>query len=57
VAVIVAHNHPSGKAEPTMEDIAVTQQLSAAGKILGIELLDHLVVTRDAYYSILESER
>ena len=54
VAVIVAHNHPSGELEPTAADIAVTEQLQEAGAILGIELLDHLIITRDYYKSLLE---
>lgn len=43
-AVIVAHNHPSGDPEPSAEDLAVTRRIAAAGSLLGIELLDHLVV-------------
>ncbi|MCA9331018.1 DNA repair protein RadC [Candidatus Saccharibacteria bacterium] len=54
VAVIVAHNHPSGSLRPTDEDVEVTGQLVSAGKILGIELLDHLVVAQAGYQSILE---
>lgn len=53
VAVIVAHNHPSGSTEPTEADMEVTRQLQAGGVILGIELLDHLIVTRDTYKSLL----
>lgn len=52
VAVIIAHNHPSGNPEPTTEDIAVTEQLVTAGKLLGIELLDHLVIAADQYVRI-----
>ncbi len=52
VAVIIAHNHPSGNPEPTPEDIAVTQQLAAAGKLLGIDLLDHLVIAGDQFRRI-----
>ena len=44
-AVIVAHNHPSGNAEPSREDISVTKQLVEAGKILDIPIHDHLIVT------------
>ncbi len=55
VAVIIAHNHPSGSLEPSLADTEVTRQLVAAGKILGIELLDHLVVTADDYISIMEA--
>lgn len=54
VAVIIAHNHPSGDTEPTQADIEVTDQLRAGGVILGIELLDHLIVTKDTYRSLLE---
>jgi len=54
VAVIIAHNHPSGSLEPSHADIAVTRQLLAAGKILGIDLLDHIIVTTESYKSVLE---
>jgi DNA repair protein RadC len=54
VAVIVAHNHPSGRLEPTRADIEITEQLITAGEILGIELLDHLVLAGTKFTSILE---
>jgi DNA repair protein RadC len=54
VAIILAHNHPSGKLEPTTADIDITEQLIAAGKVLGIELLDHLVVTATKHVSIMD---
>ncbi|MBC2709445.1 MAG: DNA repair protein RadC [Desulfosarcina sp.] len=53
--IIVAHNHPSGSLEPSDSDLDATSQLRQAGKILGIELLDHIVFNRSAYYSFLES--
>lgn len=52
--VIVAHNHPSGDPEPSHHDIALTQQLVAAGQILGITLRDHLIVTRNGQCSLNE---
>jgi DNA repair protein RadC len=52
VAVIIAHNHPSGSLEPTSSDGEVTRQLAATGKIIGIDLLDHLIIAADAYISI-----
>jgi DNA repair protein RadC len=52
VAVIIAHNHPSGSLEPTLADIQVTEQLEAAGEVLGIELLDHLIIAQDRFVSI-----
>lgn len=57
VAVIIAHNHPSGDTKPTSADREVTEQLRAGGAILGIELLDHLIITRDAYVSLLEEHK
>lgn len=56
VAVIIAHNHPSGVAEPTRADIRATQQLKAAGEVLGIVLLDHLIVTATKCISIIDNE-
>lgn len=53
VAVIVAHNHPSGSLEPTGADLDVTRQLMQAGQLLGIELLDHLVLAHDTFISII----
>lgn len=55
VALIIAHNHPSGSLEPTLADIQVTEQLQAAGEVLGIELLDHLILAKDKYFSLLEA--
>ena len=51
-AVVIAHNHPSGEAKPSAEDIEITKQLAEAGKILGIALLDHVIITKDAYTSV-----
>jgi len=55
VAVIIANNHPSGSLEPSQADVEVTRQLLGAGKILGIDLLDHIIVTSEGYKSILEA--
>lgn len=54
VAVIIAHNHPSGRLDPTLADIQITEQLMNAGDILGIELLDHLVITSSKFSSVLD---
>ena len=48
-SVIVAHNHPSGDPTPSREDIAVTNRIREAGKIVGIDLLDHIVVGSYSY--------
>lgn len=50
--VILVHNHPSGIAEPSDADIAVTEQIVAAGRILGVALLDHVIVTKHSFTSI-----
>lgn len=55
VAVIIAHNHPSGRLEGTYADIEVTERLLTAGKILGIDLLDHLVIAGTQFKSILDA--
>ena len=51
-AVIFAHNHPSGNPSPSPEDIALTKRLVDAGKLLGINVLDHLIVTKRGYLSL-----
>ncbi|MFA6315469.1 MAG: DNA repair protein RadC [Candidatus Paceibacterota bacterium] len=51
-ALILAHNHPSGEAIPSAEDVNITQQLIQAGKILGIAILDHVIITKDSFISI-----
>jgi DNA repair protein RadC len=50
-SVLVAHNHPSGDAAPSSKDITLTQQLTAAGQLLGITLQDHLILTKTDYFS------
>ena len=51
-AVILAHNHPSGEATPSKEDVDITEQLIQAGKILGIHVLDHVIIARDTFTSV-----
>jgi DNA repair protein RadC len=53
-AVVVAHNHPSGKLDPSPEDREITSRLKEAADTLGIALLDHLVFSREGYYSFVE---
>ena len=51
-AVVLVHNHPSGIVTPSEADRVVTLQIAAAGKILGIDLIDHVVVTDEGFASI-----
>jgi DNA repair protein RadC len=53
-AVIVAHNHPSGDPAPSPEDINVTRQIVNAGKLLDIEVLDHIIIGRQRFVSLKE---
>ncbi len=55
--VIVAHNHPSGDPAPSPEDIEVTKQLVAAGRLLDISLLDHIIIGNPRYVSLKERMR
>ena len=55
-AIIVSHNHPSGNCEPSEEDIQVTETLRKVSVIMGIELLDHVIVSREGYFSFLENK-
>ena len=54
-ALILVHNHPSGDPSPSAEDRAVTRQLRAAGSLIGIEVLDHVIVGEGRYVSFVES--
>lgn len=51
-SVIVAHNHPSGSLEPSEADIEITKKLIHAGKILDIKIIDHIIITNDAWSRI-----
>jgi len=53
-AVILVHNHPSGDAEPSADDLRITARLAEAGRVLGIEVLDHVVVGDGRYVSLRE---
>ena len=52
VALILVHNHPSGVTTPSEADLAVTSQLVEVGKLLGVDLIDHVIVTKDSFVSI-----
>ncbi len=53
-AIVLVHNHPSGLPEPSGEDVLVTRRLAEAGKILGIEVLDHVVLGSQGFVSMRE---
>jgi DNA repair protein RadC len=53
-SIICVHNHPSGSLEPSQQDIAITSQLREAGSLLGIQLIDHLIITKNGHLSMRE---
>lgn len=55
VGIVCAHNHPSGRVDPSEEDYMVTRSLREAGDVLGIRLLDHIIFAREGHYSFLEA--
>jgi len=52
-AIIIAHNHPSGKLKPSKADLDLTQKVKRAGNMLDIELLDHIILTQNSYTSLV----
>ena len=57
VAIVLAHNHPSGDCKPSSNDLKITRQVAEAGRILEIELLDHIVLGENDYWSAKESRK
>lgn len=53
--IIIAHNHPSGSLKPSREDVNITQKIKEAGKTLAIQLLDHLIITQNSYFSFSDA--
>lgn len=56
VGIILLHNHPSGDPSPSKEDILLTKRVHAAGQLIGIELLDHIVIGNHCYVSIMKDD-
>ena len=55
VAMILAHNHPSGNLEPSTADISLTRKLRDGGKVLDIMVIDHLILGAEGYYSFADA--
>ena len=53
-ALVIAHNHPSGNLKPSTEDVKITKQIAEAGKILSIQLLDHVIIAQNSYFSFAD---
>jgi DNA repair protein RadC len=52
--LILSHNHPSGNLQPSQADIDLTRKIKEAGKLLEIQLLDHIILTTEGYYSFAD---
>jgi len=52
--IIIAHNHPSGNLKPSQEDLKITKQIGEGGKILNIQLIDHLIIAQNSYLSFAD---
>jgi DNA repair protein RadC len=56
VAIIAIHNHPSGSLKPSDEDVNITRRLKSAGEIIGIKVLDHLIISKNGFFSFVEHD-
>ena len=56
-SIIMIHNHPSGTLKPSQADIAITDKIKKAAGLLDVKLLDHLILTEDAFYSFADDGR
>jgi DNA repair protein RadC len=56
VSIVAAHNHPSGQLRPSQHDLDLTKKMSRSGELLGIELLDHLIISQGGFYSFKEHD-
>lgn len=56
-SIIIAHNHPSGNLKPSQSDLNLTKKLKQAGSYLDIDLVDHLIVTENGYYSFADEKQ
>ncbi len=55
--IVVFHNHPSGDVSPSVEDLLLTRRLIAAGELVGIDVVDHLILADNVYWSFREAGR
>ncbi|MFA7435564.1 MAG: DNA repair protein RadC [Bacilli bacterium] len=57
VAIIIAHNHPSGNIAPSKEDVIVTRNIVQAAKLVDVLIVDHIIIGKNKYYSFLENKK
>jgi len=54
--IMVAHNHPSGDPKPSEDDLEITKRLAEAGKMMGVEVLDHVIIVKNSYFSFKDEK-
>ena len=57
VSIVLLHNHPSGDPTPSKEDVLITRRIQEAGRLIGVELLDHIVIGDNCYVCLLYTSR
>jgi DNA repair protein RadC len=57
VGIVACHNHPSGNIQPSFADDVITLKIMRAAKVMDIELIDHLIITKNGYYSYADNDR
>ena len=55
VSLILVHNHPAGSINPSFQDVNMTNNFISIGKMIGIDVIDHIIIGKNSYYSFLES--
>jgi len=53
--IVLAHNHPSGELDPSREDIALTNKIKAGAELLDLKVLDHLIISKEGFYSFADN--
>ena len=53
-SIMLVHNHPSGSVSPSSDDCKVTKEMVKAGKVIGIEVIDHVIIAGESYFSFQE---
>jgi len=56
VSIVIVHNHPSGDPEPSEDDLEITKRITEAGKLIGINVLDHIIITRTKFFSFKDKK-
>ena len=56
VSIVIVHNHPSGNPEPSKDDLEITKRITEAGKLIGVNVLDHIIIAKDQFFSFKDKK-